>query len=282
MREEVCPVDELEFSSDGASPVAGPVFEAIDARSSTRAFAGQATDEQRAAVLHAALRAPTAGNMTLCSIIDIVDPAQRERVTKLCYDQRFMMDASMMLVFVCDYERTLDLFDYLGLWEEEGAPERRAPGYGEFMLAAQDAMCAAQNAVVAAEALGMGSCYIGNVLDHAEEMAEVLELPPHTVPLSLLVIGPKAKPRPQTPHMQSGVVMRDHYRRADAAMMEAQIAEMDAKLAAHSSQDNPGARVRRNFRVKYATPDQDQMNASGAAWLERWVAAEPPRDVRRG
>ncbi|MBS5451360.1 MAG: nitroreductase family protein [Coriobacteriia bacterium] len=275
-------MSELEFSSDGASPVAGPVFEAIDGRSSTRAFAGQATDEQRAAVLHAALRAPTAGNMTLYSIIDVVDPAQRERVTKLCYDQRFMMDASLMLVFVCDYERILDLFDYMGLWDEEGAPERRAPGYGEFMLAVQDAMCAAENAVIAAEALGMGSCYIGNVLDHAEEMAEVFGLPPHTVPLSLLVIGPKAKLRAQTPHMQTGVVMRDRYCRADVATMEAQIEEMDAKLAAHSSQGNSGARVRRNFRVKYATEDQDQMNASGQVWLDRWVASEPPRDLRRG
>lgn len=258
------------------------VLDVIDARSSTRAFAGQATEEQRAAVINAALRAPTAGNMSLYSIIEVVDPEQRERITKLCYDQRFMMDASLMLVFVCDYERNLDLFDYLGLWDEEGAPARRAPGMGEFMLAAQDAMCAAENAVIAAEAVGMGSCYIGNVLDHEAEMAEVLDLPPHTVALSLLVVGPKAKPRPQTPHLECGVVMRDRYRRADAATMDEQIAEMDAKLAPNAAKDNPGARVRRNFRVKYATDDQDAMNVSGDAWLRRWSCDEEPRPLRQG
>ena len=107
--------------------ISNQVLDVIDARSSTRAFAGQATGEQRAAVINAALRAPTAGNMTLYSIIEVVDPSQRERVTKLCYDQRFMMDASMMLVFVCDYERNLDLFDYLGRGE---CADTARPGYG--------------------------------------------------------------------------------------------------------------------------------------------------------
>ena len=41
-------------------------------------------------------------------------------------------------------------------------------------------MIAAQNAVVAAEALGLGSCYIGDIVEHAEEVAALLDLPPYT------------------------------------------------------------------------------------------------------
>ncbi len=40
---------------------------------------------------------------------------------------------------------------------------------------------AAQNAVVAAESLGIGSCYIGDVIENAEQMREALHLPEHVV-----------------------------------------------------------------------------------------------------
>lgn len=56
-------------------------------------------------------------------------------------------------------------------------------------------MIAAQNAVVAAEALGLGSCYIGDIVENAEEVAELLDLPPYTIPLSMLIIGTPRKER---------------------------------------------------------------------------------------
>ena len=40
---------------------------------------------------------------------------------------------------------------------------------------------AAQNAVVAAESLGIGSCYIGDVIENAEQMREALHLPEHVI-----------------------------------------------------------------------------------------------------
>ncbi|MEI3352425.1 MAG: nitroreductase family protein [Collinsella sp.] len=63
--------------------------------------------------------------------------------------------------------------------ERTGKAPRRAPGLGDFAIAAQDAVIAAQNAVVAAaEALGLGSCYIGDIIKNAEEVAALLDLPP--------------------------------------------------------------------------------------------------------
>lgn len=50
-------------------------------------------------------------------------------------------------------------------------------------------MIAAQNAVVAAEALGLGSCYIGDIVENAEAVAALLDLPPYTMPLSMLIIS---------------------------------------------------------------------------------------------
>ncbi len=57
-------------------------------------------------------------------------------------------------------------------------------------------MCAAQTAVIAAESLGIGSCYIGDVIERGEELAELLGLPAGTVPLALLVFGHERPAKP--------------------------------------------------------------------------------------
>ena len=65
----------------------------------------------------------------------------------------------------------------------------RAPGLGDLMLAVTDASIAAQNVVVAAESLGLGSCYIGDVMENCEKMRALLRLPPYVFPCAMLVIG---------------------------------------------------------------------------------------------
>lgn len=62
----------------------------------------------------------------------------------------------------------------------------QAPTAGNQMLYA---IIAAQNAVVAAESLGLGSCYIGDILENVEIHQELLGLDPFTVPISMLVFG---------------------------------------------------------------------------------------------
>ena len=116
---------------------------------------------------------------------------------------------------------SIDLFEHVGCFEPEfvertGKSPRRAPGLGDFAIAAQDAVIAAQNAVVAAEALGLGSCYIGDIVENAEEVAELLDLPPYTMPLSMLIIGTPRKERPAIAH---SVVNLVHEESATAARM---------------------------------------------------------------
>lgn len=52
-----------------------------------------------------------------------------------------------------------------------------------------DAALAAQNAVVAIDALGLGSCYIGAMRNHPEAVAQELGLPPETVAVFGLTVG---------------------------------------------------------------------------------------------
>ena len=65
----------------------------------------------------------------------------------------------------------------------------RPPREGDLLLAAADAAIAAQNTVVAAESFGLGSCYIGDILENCEDVRSALALPPYAVPAAMLVLG---------------------------------------------------------------------------------------------
>ena len=57
------------------------------------------------------------------------------------------------------------------------------------MLAVQDAVIAAQNAVTAAHSFGLGSCYIGDIMENCELHREILNLPSFVFPAAMVVFG---------------------------------------------------------------------------------------------
>lgn len=156
---------------------------AICARKSMRVFEDRPipADVKRAILLSAA-QAPTAGNQMLYTILDITDPALKETLSKLCDNQPFIATAQMVLIFLADCRRWLDTYRAAGL-------SPRSALHGDALLAYADAVIAAQNTVVAAESFGIGSCYIGDILEHAERLQSLLSLPPETLPAAMLVYG---------------------------------------------------------------------------------------------
>ncbi len=262
-----------------------PVLRTIEQRSSTRAFAkdedGRAippTDAQRAAVLHAASRAPSAGAMMMYSIIDIREQATLERLAELCDHQPMIAHAPWALVFVVDYAKWIDLFEAAGCYEPEfvertGKVPSRVPGMGEWAIASQDAVAAAQTAVIAAEAVGLGSCYIGDVVENAEEVAALLELPAHTVPLCMLILGEPARERAPIAHPVEHLVMSERYCRATPDELAAQIAEMDEMFRPHAR--TAGERVQDIYTRKHTSDFMAEMGRSMELWLANWRGEGP-------
>lgn len=159
------------------------VIEELCKRKSVRAFTDRPIEpEKKQAILQSAIQAPTAGNMTLYSIIDVTDQALKDRLSETCDHQPFIAKAPLVLVFCADYKRWYDLFCF---YEEEV----RKPGMGDFMLACEDTLIAAQNAVTAAESLGIGSCYIGDIMERYELHREILHLPQYVAPIAMAVFG---------------------------------------------------------------------------------------------
>lgn len=156
----------------------------IHARKSVRVFEDRPIGaEEKRQILEAAIQAPTAGNQGMFAIIDITDPELKKQLSDSCDHQPFIASAPMVLAFCADYQRWYDAY------VAHGETDVRLPAEGDMMLAYEDTLIAAQNAVVAAESMGIGSCYIGDFLENYEVQKELLNLPKYVLPAVLLVFG---------------------------------------------------------------------------------------------
>lgn len=152
-------------------------------RKSVRVFEDkEITQEDKLLILESATMAPTAGNQQLYTILDITNQKLKEKLSVTCDHQPFIAQAKMVLIFCADCQKWYDGFNAC-----ECNP--RKPGVGDLLLAVSDANIAAQNAVVAAHSLGIGSCYIGDIMENCEAHREMLNLPEYVFPCAMLVFG---------------------------------------------------------------------------------------------
>ncbi len=138
-------------------------------------------------ILEAGTHAPTGGNLQPYSIIKIGSSRKRAKLAKMC-GQSFMAKAPVHLLFCIDYHR-------LGRWAEiEIAPFSATSSFRHFWIAFQDTIIAAQNICTAADSLGLGSVYIGTIMEFIPETRVMFKLPKGVLPVVLLCLGyPAAK-----------------------------------------------------------------------------------------
>jgi hypothetical protein len=129
--------------------------------------------------------------MMLYSIIAIKDTAKKEILSRTCDNQPFIATAPVVLVFAADYRKTFDYYNLSKVNEycSRKGEEYVGPTESDLLLAACDANIAAQNAVIAAESLGIGSCYIGDIMENYEKHREILNLPDFVFPVAMLCLG---------------------------------------------------------------------------------------------
>lgn len=199
------------------------ILQSLYQRKSVRVYEDKTIpQEMKQAILEAAMQAPSAGCQQLYTILDITDQKRKEALADSCDHQPFIAKAPMVLVFCADCKKWYDA--YL----EAGCQPRR-PGVGDLMLAVTDAAIAAQNAVVAAESFGIGSCYIGDIMENCETQRNLLELPAYVFPAAMLVFGwpteqqkQRTKPRRCA---QKYIVHENTYHSIDGAKLREMLAD---------------------------------------------------------
>lgn len=164
----------------------------LNQRVSLRRYQDKAiTKEDLEFILQGAMRAPTAGNMMLYSIIKVEDEQAKLTLSKTCDNQAFIAKAPTILIFCADYQRWYDYFEKTGVKAEAMARNEiyETPKEGDFMLATMDALIASAYANIAAESIGVGSCYIGDIIENYEIHQELLDLPKWVIPVGMLTLG---------------------------------------------------------------------------------------------
>ena len=228
------------------------IIEELFSRKSVRVFTDkEISPKEKELILQSAAMAPTAGNQQLYTILDITDQTLKDALVKTCDNQPFIAEAQMVLVFCADCKKWYDGFNSVGC-------EPRKPGVGDLLLAVSDTNIAAQNAVTAAWSLGIGSCYIGDIMENYEENRKLLNLPEYVFPAAMLVFGYPTdqqlnREKPKRSDLRY-IVHENGYRKMD------------------------GEELRQMLSVKCAGPDYDQWIA---AFCKRKFNSDFSREMTR-
>lgn len=256
-----------------------PVIDVLMKRKSVRAYEEkEISAEVRAEILKATLRAPTAGNMMLYSIVEVTDQKIKDRLAVTCDNQPFIARAPMVWLFLADYQRWFDYFVASGVEEacqEKGISMRR-PQEGDLFLACCDALIAAQNAVIAAESFGIGSCYIGDIMEQYEIHKELLDLPQYTFPICMLVFGyPTAEQikRPYTKRFdEKFILFENQYHRLGKRELEKMFARRESQRSKRQTKDGIANFGEAIYFRKFNSDFSREMSRSVRLILKEWMS----------
>lgn len=193
-------------------------IEVMRGHRSIRKFTEQPlTGAQLEAIMASAQAAPSSSFLQASSVIRVTDPELRQSLMALCGNQAYVAAAAEFWVFCADFHRHLQ-------W----VPEAKTGFAEQLLIGAIDTALMGQNALTAAESLGLGGVFIGAVRNHPHELAALLGLPRGVIPLFGLCLGyPAQDPEPK-PRLPAALMFWEN--RYPARQDEAMMADYDARV----------------------------------------------------
>jgi nitroreductase len=165
----------------------------------------------------------SSGNLNMVSVVKTQDLERKRRLFGLHGEQAMVLQAPLVLTFCADSFRTRE---WLAL---RGA----RPGFADLVswhTAAFDAMILSQTAALAFESHGLGICYMGTTLFSMRGIADFLELPPHCLPATSLVVGwPAEAPAQRDRLPRQTWIHEERYHRPTAAEIETRFAAREVR-----------------------------------------------------
>lgn len=141
-------------------------------------------------LLEIAIRASNTGNMQLYSVVITRDKVNKEKLAPAHFNQPMIIGAPVVLTFCADVNRFVK-------WAKERKAEPGFDNLQTFIAATIDSMLFAQSFCDAAEASGLGICYLGTTTYNADKIIEALSLPQLVVPIVTVTVGFPAEPLPE-------------------------------------------------------------------------------------
>lgn len=170
------------------------VLTLLNSHRSIRKFTDEAIDEGVIeSIISAGFSAATSSNLQGRTVVRVKNPDTRAAIAELAGGQKSVEAAAAFFIWCADLRRS-------SVACEMGGGEFSAGMTEHFIGATVDCALSAQNAVVAAESLGLGICYIGGIRNDPQTVCDLLELPEQVFPVFGLCLGwpdqdPELKPR---------------------------------------------------------------------------------------
>ena len=211
------------YGAEASLPPQGPWNEVIASLLQHRSVRAYKPDPVPPGTLEtlvaAAQSAATSSNMQSWSVIAVTDPATKAALAKVAARQAHIEQCPLFLVWVADLSRLARV------GEAAGEVLEGLPYLETFLVAAMDAAIASQNAIVAAESMGLATVYIGALRNDMAAVASLLGLPPGAAGVVGLCVGyaDDTLPNGVKPRLPQAVVL--HRERYDIA------AEADGRAA---------------------------------------------------
>lgn len=160
----------------------------LDRRSIRKYSADPVDDNLLNDLLTMGCRASNTGNMQAYSIIITKDDKIKSELAPSHFNQKMITDAPVVLTFCADFHRFIK-------W---CLMRNAEPGYDNFLsfiTASIDVLLVAQTVCIAAEAKGLGICYLGTTTYMAQNIIKTLKIPKGVVPVTTVTLGwPAEKP----------------------------------------------------------------------------------------
>ena len=176
-----------------------PLLDSIFKHKSIRKYKNKPLEKEKLElIIKSSQSAPNWCNGQQVSIISIKDSKLKEKMEKLCFNQKYISTCSVFLVFCIDFYRIKIAFEKSGKSNESF--EKYITQLDTIIVGSHDVGIALGNAVVAADALGLGKVPIGTIRAKSLEVTKELNLPKYVIPLIGLCVGypdddPGIKPR---------------------------------------------------------------------------------------
>ncbi|WP_343551421.1 oxygen-insensitive NADPH nitroreductase [Pantoea sp.] len=206
-----------------------PTIDLLCSHRSIRAFTEQGIDEaQRSAIIAAAQAASTSSFLQCSSIIRITDREKREQLVQLTGGQPWVSAAAEFWVFCADFNR-----------HQQICPDAQLGRAEQLLLGCVDTALMAQNAMVAAESLGLGGVFIGGIRNSIAQVTELLDLPKFVLPLFGFCIGHPADNPDVKPRMPQAMLVHENcYQPIDKSVL----AQYDEQITAYYQQRDSNQR----------------------------------------
>lgn len=170
-----------------------------------------------------ALSAPSKSDLQQADIIIVTDKAQRAKLQALIPENPWAEAGPALLVFCGNNRRHRLLFEW-----------RNRPFVNDyldpFFNAAVDAGIVLATFIAAADRVGLGTCPISQIRNHARQVAEILGLPQHVFPVAGMGVGWPSFEGVMTPRL--GLDISIHHDRYDETGLKEKIAAYDRRREA--------------------------------------------------